>query len=130
MLAVSSQLVHRKPTLISAVILVGIITAIRNRNKPVAMESAKVSAAVGYKRTDTLVLVMINQLFHKGNVLLMRCHFFIKRSSLGVILEDRIQDAEDQDQSYLSLNTYFLSKDQSYGIGKLRNLRRIQMNQE
>jgi len=26
---------------------------------------------------------------------------------LDVILEDRIQDAEDQDQSYLSLNTLF-----------------------
>jgi len=50
---------------------------------------------------------MINQLFHKGNVLIKRCHFFVKRSSLDVILEDRIQDAEDQDQSYLSLNTLF-----------------------
>jgi len=48
-----------------------------------------------YKRTDALVLVMINQVFHRGNVLIKRCHFFVKRSSLGVILEDRIQDAED-----------------------------------
>lgn len=60
-----------------------------------------------HKRTDTRVLVMINQLFHKRNVLIKHRHFFVKTSSLVVILEDRIQDAEDQDQSYFSLNTLF-----------------------
>lgn len=64
------------------------------------------SAAVQEDR-HKCVLVMINQLFHKGNVLIKCCHFFVKRSSLGVNLEDRIQDAEDQDQSYLNLNTLF-----------------------
>ena len=41
MLVVSSQLVHRKPTLISAVIFADIRTAMKNRNKPAAMECAK-----------------------------------------------------------------------------------------
>lgn len=66
MLVVSSQSVHRKPTLISVVILaeIRVRTAKKNRNKPAKMECAK-GVLPRYRRTDTRVLVRINQLFHK-----------------------------------------------------------------
>ena len=41
MLVMSSQLVHRKPTLISDVILADIRTAMKSHNKPAAKECAK-----------------------------------------------------------------------------------------
>jgi len=94
----------RKPTLISAVILVGIRTAIRNRNKPSAMECAKVSAAVQENRYTCAGYD--ESIVSQGKRTDKSLSFFVKRS-LGVILEERIQDAKDQGRSYVSLNTLF-----------------------
>jgi hypothetical protein len=74
----------------------------KNRKKADEVECAK--GVRRGTRGQARVLVMTKQLFHR-KLLIKRCHYFGKRSSLCMIWKGRIEDAEHQDESCLTLTT-------------------------